>query len=278
MASPHSLSSLGQTALEVAVVRAPGERTARPAVRRPVRRGVRRRSPARRGGRRAPAGRTGGAGLSGRHPHPVLRRLPARGVPRSAAARSCCWPAGLDTRAFRLPWPDGTRAVRARPPRGHRVQGTRCSPRRVPSAALRAPRAGGRPARRLARRAARRGLRARPADRLAGRGAAHLPDRRGGHRLAEHGRRACRRRAASWRPSERTSPTRRCSSRPRRSSAWTTSAPCGRAGWATTPPSGCRRTAGRFTPTTWLVAAAYGRPADEDVGGGFLTAVRPGGD
>ena len=53
--------------------------------------------------------------------HPVLRRLLHR---RDAAGirQAVILASGLDSRAYRLPWPAGTRRLRDRPTRGHRVQ------------------------------------------------------------------------------------------------------------------------------------------------------------
>jgi hypothetical protein len=164
----------------------PREQPAGPVVPRPVRGRVPRGRPlgaARHRGRPGPV-RAGRADVpADRDPHPVLRRLPARGRLRAGGAarrraRRAGVPAGL---AGRDP------PVRAGPAGSPGVQG-RCPRRSRRRTGVRTSRRARGPARGLGGRVARRRVRPGGADRLAGRRTADLPVLRGRRTAADHRR------------------------------------------------------------------------------------------
>ena len=93
---------------------------------------------------------------------------------RAGIAQVVILAAGLDSRAFRLDWPADTVIFEIDQPKvlSYKALTLQASRRR---AAGRLPSGRRRPARRLGRRAHRRGLRSAPPHRLAGRGAAAVP-------------------------------------------------------------------------------------------------------
>ncbi len=208
-------SSVGATATMVAAARAVATSADRPADRRS-------RSPSR---WCAPSASTSSPGwppatipadlddeISGRHEpddrqhggaDQVLRRLLPRRRRRAGIRQAVILASGLDSRAYRLPWPAGTVVYEIDQPEVIAFK-TETLAELGAEPDTRPAHRRDRPARRLARRAAARPASTRtPPDGVERRGPARLPAARRAGPAARHHHRAVARRAAGWRPRAR---------------------------------------------------------------------------